>query len=106
MNSKFFHASTLIRRRNNILEIKLENGGRIYGRENIEKYFGDHFNELFSTSNTSFPADLEKLIEPSISATENAKLLKTPLEEEIQRTIFEINPLKAPGPDGTPGLFF
>ena len=105
-NSKFFHASTLIRRRrNNILEIKLENGGRIYGRENIEKYFGDHFNELFSTSNPSFPADLEKLIEPCISAAENAMLLKIPSEEEIQRTIFEMNLLKAPGPDGMPRLF-
>ena len=106
-NSKFFHASTLIRRRrNNISEIKLENGEKIYGRENIEKYFGDHFKELFSTSNPSFPVDLEKPIEPSISAAENAKLLKIPSEGEIQRTIFEMNPLKAPGLDGMPGLFF
>ena len=44
-NSKFFHASPLIRRRrNNISKIKLENGERIYSRENIEKYFGDPFN--------------------------------------------------------------
>ena len=106
-NSKFFYASTLIRRRNNnISEIKLENGERIYGKEDIEKYFGDHFNELYSTLNPSFLADLENLIEPSIPAVENAKLLKIPLEEEIQRTIFEMNPLKALGPDGMPGLFF
>ena len=106
-NSKFFHASTLIRRRrNNILEIKLENGERIYGREDIGKYFEEHFNELYSTSNPSFPVDLENLIELSISAAKNTKLLKIPSEEEIQRTIFKMNPLKALGPDDMPGLFF
>ncbi|XP_075661027.1 uncharacterized protein LOC142630856 [Castanea sativa] len=84
-NSKFFHASTLIRRRrNNISDIKLENGQRIYGREDIEKYFEAHFNELYSTSNPAFPADLENLIEPSISAAENAKLLKIPSKEEFK----------------------
>ena len=106
IGTQFSHASTLIRRRrNNISEIKLENGEKIYGKENIEKYFEDHFNDLFSTSNPSFPADLEKLIEPSISAAENAKLFKIPSEGEIQRTIFEMNPLKTPGPDGMPRLF-
>ena len=106
-DSKFFLASTLIRRRrNNVSEINLENGQRIYGREDIEKYFENHFNELYSTSNPSFPDDLENLIEPSISAAENEKLLKIRSEEEIQRTIFEMNPLKALGPDGMPGLFF
>ena len=94
------------RRRNNISEIKLENGQRIYGREDIEKCFENHFNELYSTSNPSFSTNLENLIEPSISATKNEKLLKIPLEEEIQRTIFEMNQLKAPGPDGMPRLFF
>uniref|UniRef100_A0A7N2KVG6 Endonuclease/exonuclease/phosphatase n=2 Tax=Quercus lobata TaxID=97700 RepID=A0A7N2KVG6_QUELO len=77
-NSKFFHASILIRRRrNNISEIKLENGERIYGREDIEKYFEDHFNELYSTSNPSFPVDLENLIELSISAVENTSCSKS-----------------------------
>jgi len=94
------------RRRNNISEIKLENGQRIYGREDIEKYFENHFNEIYSTSNPSFSTNLENLIEPSISATKNEKLLKIPLEEEIQRTIFDMNQLKAPGPDGMPRLFF
>ena len=49
---------------------------------------------------------MENLFEPSILAAENAKLLKIPSEEEIQRTISEMNPLKALEPDGMPGLFF
>ena len=48
---------------------------------------------------------MEKLIEPCISAVEYAMLLKIPSEEEIRKTIFEMNPLKAPGPDGMSGLF-
>ena len=38
-NSKFFHASTIIRRRkNNIAEIKLENGNYIYEKEDREVF--------------------------------------------------------------------
>ena len=50
-NSKIFYAYTLVRRRrrrNIISKIKLENGQKIYDREDIEKYFKDHFNELYT----------------------------------------------------------
>lgn len=46
------------------------------------------------------------MIEPCISAQENEMLTSVPKAEEIRKVIFEMNPLKAPGPDGMPGLFY
>ena len=43
-NSRFFHLSTIIRRRRNyISEIKLENGSWIRDSEDIQRYFLDNF---------------------------------------------------------------
>ena len=75
-NPNFFHASTIIRRRkNNIAEIKLENGNHIYEKEDIEKYFERHFKELYSSSNPNLPRDLENLISPYIEPEENEDLM-------------------------------
>lgn len=77
-NSKFFHASTIIRRKNNIAEIKLENGNYIYENEDIEKYFEKHFQELYNSSNPNFPRDLENLISTCMEPEENEDLIRMP----------------------------
>lgn len=77
-NSKFFHASTIIRRKNNIAEIKLENGNYIYENEDIEKYFEKHFQELYNSSNPNFPRDLENLISTCMEPEENEDLIRIP----------------------------
>jgi hypothetical protein len=50
--------------------------------------------------------NLENLIEACITDTENESLCLVPSGDEIKRVVFETNPLKAPGPDGLPGLFY
>ena len=106
-NSKFFHASTIIRRRkNNIAEIKLENGNYIYEKEDIEKYFEKHSQELYNSSNPNFPRDLENLISPFIEPEENKDPIRIPLLHETKHTVFDMNPLKSLGSYGMPGLFF
>lgn len=77
-NSKFFHASTIIRRKNNIVEIKLENGNYIYENEDIEKYFEKHFQELYNSSNPNFPRDLENLISTCMEPEEKEDLIRMP----------------------------
>ena len=106
-NSKFFHLSTIVcRRRNQIIEIQLEDGSWIHLRDNIVDYFAHHFAEVFQSSSPQVPPDLEGLISPCISANENFELTRILNAEEIKKVVWDMNPLKAPGPDGFPGLFF
>uniref|UniRef100_A0A2N9FQH0 Aminoacyl-tRNA synthetase class II (D/K/N) domain-containing protein n=1 Tax=Fagus sylvatica TaxID=28930 RepID=A0A2N9FQH0_FAGSY len=50
--------------------------------------------------------ELEDLVVPSITEGENLELSRVPEPEEIRGIVWEMNPWKAPSPDGLPGLFF
>jgi hypothetical protein len=51
-NSRFFHLSTLVRRRRNFIrEIKLEDGQWIQSKTEIDRYFAINFQNLFQSSN-------------------------------------------------------
>ena len=105
-NSKFFHLSTIIRRkRNSIDAIKNDAGIWLMCKKEIRNHMVAKFTELFTEEIVSFPLDLEHLILPSISPTDNTILCRIPTPQEIKATIFEMNSHKAPGPDGLPALF-
>lgn len=66
-----------------------------------------HFFQSFYTScNPTFPADLENLIVPSVSAEDNLALLIIPSSDLIFKTLSCMNLRKAPRPDGMTGVFF
>ncbi len=94
------------RRRNLIAEIQLDNGHWIHDRKDIEDYFANHFKEVFLSSSPTFPQDLEGLMQPCISTAENLSLSRIPDAKEIKDVVWEMNAMKAPGPDGLPGIFF
>jgi hypothetical protein len=52
------------------------------------------------------PRSITGLFEPMISQEMNNDLCKEFTEEEISNTMFQIGPLKAPGPNGFPACFF
>jgi hypothetical protein len=78
----------------------------LYGRDSIGDYFTNHFKEIYKSANPQFPHELEGLIENVISTEENENLCRVPSAEEIRTIVFEMHSLKAPGPDGFPGLFY
>lgn len=106
-NSKCFHLSTIIRRRNNHIDaIKGENGNWVIGSNRIHERFLQHFKELFKEEEVFFPDHLDNLIRPCITDDENSNLCCTPTPEEIRLTLFNMQDLKAPGSNGFPVLFY
>ena len=106
-NLKFFHLSTLVRRRRNqITEILLPDGNWILSRRKIGEYFAKYFLKVFQSSNPLISDNLEDLILPSISEVENEDLTRIPEINEIKEVVWEMHPLKALGPDGFSSLFY
>ena len=52
------------------------------------------------------PPDLGNIMCPVITQEENTDICMIPTAEDIKRVIFEMQNLKAPGPDGLPPLFY
>lgn len=106
-NSKFFHLSTIIRRRsNNIDAIKKEDSSWIQETSQIRAHFRDSFINQFKEEETCFPEHLEHLILPCITEEENESLQSIPSPEEIKAALFQVQDLKAPSLDGFPALFY
>jgi hypothetical protein len=107
LNTKYFHASTAIRRMyNSITSLKLENGSFLHNRKNIGDEFVKFYNDLFSSSIPNMDDDLVSLFSPTITDFENASPCKIPDVLEITSTISSLGLNKAPGPNGFTGLFY
>ena len=105
-NSRFFHLTTLVRRRRNFIsDIKQEDSSWILGREAIQEYFNANFQSLYQSSRPQIPENLENLIDTCVSVEENVELCRIPTREEVKKAIFRIKSLKSLGPDGLPALF-
>ena len=63
-------------------------------------------NQLFTDEPVIFPFDLERLITPIISESENIELTLIPTTQEIKESIFEMNGKKALGLNGLHALFY
>jgi hypothetical protein len=66
----------------------------------------DFFYQLYQADPSVCPDELLHLFEPVISEETNSDLCKKFSEEEVSDVLFQIGPLKAPGPDGFPARFF
>jgi hypothetical protein len=107
-NTKFFHTSTIVRRKfNKIVRIRNSVGGWLENGEDISNHFLSGYIELYSSSHSSsitgFPAPR---LAACLSDTE-ALNIGTPVSPlEIKNALWSFKPFKAPGPDGLhPGFF-
>lgn len=106
-NTRYFHLSTIIRRRYNNIDFLLNSSNSwITDWSTIGSEFVDSYSSLFSSDCPNFSADLEGLILPSISDSMNVALVAIPTLEEIKLTVFTMSAHTSPGPDGFPPLFF
>jgi len=106
LNTRFFHTSTLIRRRRNSINLlQSPQGGWLSDRSAIGDCFITNFKLLFTSSHPS-PNELLSLFDPVISDEDNLHLGSLPTESEIFASLKSLGRTKAPGPDGFTALFY
>ena len=107
INTKYFHISTLIRRRSNAINFLKSNAGDwVSSRADIGGIFTDHFNHLFSPSNPLIEEEMLDLFGPVISIAENLSLCSIPSKLENFQALASLGSSKAPGSNGFTALFY
>ncbi|PRQ51592.1 putative transcription factor interactor and regulator CCHC(Zn) family [Rosa chinensis] len=106
-NTKFFHLSTMIRRRRNKIEGLLDaNGALCHNLEEMKDIAAGFFEDLFTYK---MPADSRFVIPYLFLALESHELqwMNRDISSiEVKAALFNIGGLKTPGADGFPAIFY
>uniref|UniRef100_A0A803Q8X4 Reverse transcriptase n=1 Tax=Cannabis sativa TaxID=3483 RepID=A0A803Q8X4_CANSA len=108
-NTKFFHYKASQRRKKNAIYGLFDDHQQWQTSfEKITEISINYFQNLFSKSNRGVELydTLHGCVPNRISYEENRKLLEPFDENDVKNALFQIHPLKAPGKDGLPSLFF
>lgn len=74
--------------------------------DDIEKAFHDYYSELFTSS---CPVEFDEIldaVQPRVTHAMNTSLTREFHVGEVHKALKQMYPLKAPGPNGMPPLFF
>ena len=72
----------------------------------IENKVLDYYSNLFKSSNPVEFKELLQAVQPKVIVEMNTMLTDEFGEFEVSRALKQLYPLKSPGPDGMPPLFF
>lgn len=92
--------------------IEDEEGVAQYEEDKIANTIARYYSDIFSSQtrlqdNANDPRDVvEEVLLPLVFPEMNSQLISIPDASEIRRALFEINPDKAPGPDGFSASFY
>lgn len=111
-NTKFFHKTTLSRRRRNkIIQLRRDNGDWVEGDRAIKTELHSFYSNLFSSdrqqggSNQLFANSLASV--PNQVSTDMKNLLtRMATGDEVRKACFQMGGSRAPGPDGFSCIFF
>lgn len=114
-NTKYFFRSAKARKKKNeILLLKGPDGKWETTPGKIQEVILNHFKEILmrkgdgGTSREGLNAELESIVDiiPKINDNHKNILAAAVNMGEIKKAIFQLGPLKAPGPDGIPACFY
>ncbi|XP_025704008.1 uncharacterized protein [Arachis hypogaea] len=100
-NTKFYHTKTAIRRqKNRILKLRRGDGSWCEEQQELKDMVVSFYSSLYKEESTDYLSLDLPISYPVMKDEHKAALLKQPNNEEIQKAIFHIGSLKAPGEDG------
>lgn len=106
-NTKFFHLTTIIRRRRNTIERHKNNEGVLVKEaENIKALAVEFFMELFNQPSSDGFVDVIPNLFPRLDTVKLSALNKVVDMVEVKDSLFSIGGLKALGVDGFPTCFY
>lgn len=106
-NTHYFHVTTLIHRRYNLVTNILDaNNLWVTDMNHIGAQFESYFKQIFSSGHVLCPEEARCLFYSSLSAHNNATLTACPSPAEIHQIITSIGNFKSPGPDGFTVTFY
>lgn len=105
-NTRFFHKKTSHRRKKNlILRLKDESSTWQVG-EGRDALIKDYFEHIFTASSKRVNMAFLQTLHGRVTSTMNENLAMPYTKEEVRAALREMNPSKAPGPDGMAPLFY
>lgn len=103
---KFFHASTVNRRRRNrVLRLKVVGDDWCEDQEVLKEKARDFFAHLYYQE-PCLPCDPTAWRFPMLSHSDRRLMNKPVSSEEVREAVAQMGPYKAPGPDGFPPCIF
>lgn len=108
-NTTFFHRCTKSRRNRNRIDYMADEEGREWrSDENIGRCITEYYSNLFKSREPKWEVIDQALrfVEPCLNEDMKNALDREFTDEEIKKAAFDLNPSKAPGPDGFTAGFF
>ena len=106
-NSKFFHSHASQRKRKNLIrKLKDPNGRVMDTNEDIADCLVHYYQHLLQSHNQQFCSVATNSIQKVITEDMNSMLSSEFTLLEVKQAINQMAPLKAPGPNGMPPLFY
>lgn len=106
-NTRFFHSKAIWRAKKNRIHSLRDSAGTVHHTtRKMEQLATDYFRDVYTADPNVDHTRVSSLFQRKVSDEMNETLCKDFTDDEISNAVFQIGPLKAPGPDGFPARFY
>jgi hypothetical protein len=106
-NTRFFHIrASRLREQNKIVKLKKLDGQFTVNEQELGEITTEFYKTLYTSDSTENMEAVLDTVPVKVSPEMNAKLIAPYTEAEVKEALFQMFPIKSPGPDGFPAHFF